>query len=257
MNLFGQAIGRMYVITILLLLALAIYSSYLLRQFPLALAFAVLIAGAAEVAINATYLKQKLKFPFSGVITGLIIGSVAPIGAPLLAILVACLVAILSKFFLKSKATNIFNPAALGLLAGLGVFAIGDQWWAASSVNLSGFAISIAIILAICTYEARRMVSAISFIIVAAIGYAILGNSITLSGMEVAVMGVNYFFALIMVADPKTSPHKNSAQVAFGSGVAILYSAFSFIGLSYAYFIALLAGNAVYALYKSRGRKLI
>lgn len=257
MNIFGQAVGRMYMWSIALLLILDAYSSYTLQQFPVALAFATALCAAVELLVIRYYLHQELKVPFSGIITGMIIGSVAPISAPLLAVAIACIVAVLSKAFIRVKSVNIFNPASLGMLAGLGLFLIGDEWWAASSVSAYGMVIPLSVVLVIAAYEARRLTAAVSFIVVNLVIAMLLAHSFTFYSLGAVLISINYFFALLMLVEPKTSPHKGTAQVAYGAGIGIAYAILSMSGVIYAYFISLLLGNAVYAIYRQRGRRLI
>lgn len=254
MKLFGQPVAGMYLWAIALLLLLAVYSAYTLSAFPYILVVAAILTPLLELLI--LYLTKKpLKVPWSGIITGLIIGEVAPINAPLLAIILASAVAMLSKHFLKVKSANVFNPATIGMLAGLGIFAIGDAWWGAVSIPAYGIAIPASIVLVIASYETSRLITSVSFIASVVVLSVLLGASASLSGLGISILDVNYFFALLMIADPKTSPHKRKAQATYGAGIGVLYTVLS--GVMYSYFFALLIGNLAYALYRSRGHKLI
>ncbi len=255
MKLFGQAVASMYLWVIALLLLLAAYSAYTLHQFPFSLVIAAILAPLVELAIlYAT--KKPLKVPWSGMITGLIIGEVAPITTPVLAITIACIAAMLSKYFIRLKSSNVFNPATLGMLVGLGLFAIGDEWWGAAGISLYGLAIPASIVLVIAAYEASRLVTALSFIISITVLSILLSGSVSLSGAGIALLGVNYFFALLMMADPKTSPHSNRAQAVYGAGVGVLYAFLAVLGIAYSYFLALLLGNILFAFYRYKGRKI-
>ena len=254
----------MYIWSICLLLLLAGASGYMLGQFPYALVFAVALCAAIEVLIRRYYLKHaKLQVPFSGIITGLIRGSVAPIGVPLLPILIACVVAVFSKFFVKVKSVNVFNPAALGLLVGLGIFSIGSSWWTTSTVNLLGMAVSMAVLLVVAAYEARRLVLAFSFIVTLVLFSVATSPPISLANFEIALLSVNCFFAFLMLTEPKTSPPKKRAQLAYGIYVALVYALFVVLtahSLFFAevdIFLALLIGNLTYAIYRSRGQKIL
>ncbi len=255
MKILNHHIARMYVLTILLLAVFDTASSYALREIPLALITALVSAAAVEIAITRIYLKRSLKVPYSAIITGLIIGSVAPINAPLLFAAFASAVAILSKFFIKTKSTNILNPGALGLLAALAVFGLGDQWWAVGTFNIFGIMVTFAPIFIISAYEARRAISGISLALVTITISLILSRSAgaaSFSGVLTALISVNYLFAFVMVTDPKTSPHKKSLQVIFGCGVALVSAALVLYGIHYALLIALLLGNVVYGIYRAK-----
>lgn len=258
MRIFGHTIARMYISAIILLVFLAGTSAYLLREFPYALIVAVVACSAIEIIIKKYYQRQKVRIPFSGIITGLIIGCVAPINVPFVPILIAGAIAIISKFFIRTKGSNVFNPAAIGLLV-LGLLAIGSSWWAATSINLYGVAISLSIVLVIAAYECRRLVLAVSFI-VASVLLSIAANlPLTFSSTAIAFLGVNYFFAFVMLTEPKTSPPKNKAQAIYGIYVAVIY--FILVALSphslyfgaMIIFVALLLGNITYAIYRKVG----
>lgn len=252
MKILNQHIARMYVLTIILLTAFDIVSSYNLRQVPYALIIAVVASMLVEIAITKLYLKQNIKIPFSAMVTGLIIGSVAPINAPLMLVLVASLIAIVSKFFIRIKSTNILNPATIGLLVALAIFGVGDQWWAASSYNVYGLIISFTPLFIIGAYEARRMVSGLSYVIITLVLSLVLSKSgnLALGTVVTLIFSINYLFAFVMVADPKTSPHKKSLQVVFGGSVALISALLLVYGIPYALLIALLIANIGYGVYR-------
>jgi Na+-translocating ferredoxin:NAD+ oxidoreductase RnfD subunit len=264
MNVMGRHVADMYLWTIALLLAIDSASAYMLGTFPYVLIVSVAACIVLELAIRKLFLNAKnISIPYSAVITGLIIGSVAPLGVSLLPVLIACIVAVIPKFLLKSRGANIFNPAALGLVVGLGLFSIGSSWWATSTVNVAGAAISIAVILVIAAYESRRLVLAFSFIASAIVISIALSMQFSVSGAEVAILGVNYFFAFLMLTEPKTSPTRPIPQLVYGIYVAVLYFAVTLasshsLALAQAsIFIALLIGNATYAIYRQLGHKIM
>jgi Na+-translocating ferredoxin:NAD+ oxidoreductase RnfD subunit len=260
MKIFNQTLASMYVWSIVLLILVAGVSSYTLNQLPLAMILAVVVSALVEIVITKFYLKRGLKIPFSGIITGLIIGSVAPINASFLVITTASLVAIISKFLIKVKNINMFNPAALGLLVSLAAFSIGDQWWAASNYNIYGWTISLTPLLIIPAYKARRLLLSISFIgafIITNLALNNIPNPLSLSGLDTVFFTTNFFFAFMMLPEPKTSPNKNTAQAAYGISAAILYSALAIYRAPYPLLAALLLMNIIYALSRRRGRKPI
>ncbi|HVA82899.1 MAG TPA: hypothetical protein VNF06_01920, partial [Candidatus Aquilonibacter sp.] len=142
MGIFSRTTGSMHNLTVILLALFAIWSSYLLGKFPYGILIALAVIVLGEFLIFRYYIKRTFKFPYSGIITGLIIGSVAPLGASPLVIFAACIAALFAKFGIRAKSGNIFNPATFGLIFGLGLLGVGDEWWAmAPSFNLAGFAI--------------------------------------------------------------------------------------------------------------------
>ena len=118
----------MHLWTIALVSILVVVSSYTMRVVPVSLILAVILCAVLEMLVRRLYLRHPFKMPWSGLITGLIIGSVAPVNVPLALVAVAAAIAILSKFFIQYKSSNIFNPATLGLIIALPLFALGDEW---------------------------------------------------------------------------------------------------------------------------------
>lgn len=244
----------MYYVTIALLLLLAAVAS-IGRGFPVNLVIAAATVAVLDVAIKKVMLKRKPVMPLSAIISGLIIGSIAPFSASPLVVIVASAVAMLSKFFIRLKGTHIFNPATLGLLVSLALFAKGDEWWAAiASVNVLGYSLLLMPILVIASYKALKLSTAVPFLAAIAILFHLTGiaplNS--LSGLLPFLESLPYYFAFIMVSEPRTSPYARNEQIAFGTGVAVL-SAILFLYTSfYPVFVALLLGNLAYALYRRR-----
>lgn len=261
MKIFGHTVSPMYLWVIALLSALAALSSYTLREVPIALIIGTALAACVEIALRAFYLRQTFKIPFSGIITGIIIGSVAPINAPLAAVVLAVLIGVLSKFLLQHRSVNILNPASIGLLVSLPLFGLGDEWWAAGNYNMYGMAISLTPILIVLAYSARRLTAAASFIIVMfvfEIAFGALSQGFSAAALASMLFGINYFFAFVMLTEPKTSPHPRRAQALYGAAVALMFVILAFSRLPYPLLIALLAGNVLYFAYKKylRGRTL-
>lgn len=255
MKIFNQHIGGMYVWTITLLTLLAAVSSYTLGIFPFPLVFSVVVATLLDISINAFYFKKEIKIPISGIITGLIIGSVAPSNAPLLLILLAVFIAIFSRIFIKFRSVHIFNPAGLGLLVSLAVFSMGDEWWASGSYNVFGLTVSAAILLIICTYSAKRLTTSLSFVVTSIILAVILNSNalqLSIAGIDTLIFSVNYYLAFVMLADPKTSPHKNMEQIAYGCGTALLLAILVIGRVPYPLLVMLFIGNLAYAGWKNR-----
>ncbi len=242
----------MYIWTIALLSVVVAVSAYTMHTVPYPLLLAVAVSALLDLAISKFYLKRPARIPVSGIITGLIIGAVAPLLGSLIVVTVASAVAIMSKFFIKVKHVNVFNPATLGLLVSLAAFGVGDQWWAASNYNVYGIAVSLTIILVIASYEARRWILSVSFIAAVFVFTLVYSGISHLSSASVlaSFFGINFFFAFIMVAEPRTSPPGKYSQVALGVFVAMAYAALAIYRIEYPLLVALLIGNVAYVAYK-------
>ena len=215
---------------------------------------ALLAAVASFVLVDLAIVKarkQRFRVPLSAIITGLIIGSVAPISASLPLIVAAAMVAELTKFFIKAKARNVFNPAAVGLLVALAAFGAGEEWWAAPSIHIYGMLVPLAAILVISAYEARRLPLTLVAVVIGAVGLtALSGFGISAGGFLASLLAVNYYFIFLMAADPKTSPNNMYGQAIYGMGIAIFATAFVWWHLPYALLLSLALSNAIYAAFR-------
>jgi Na+-translocating ferredoxin:NAD+ oxidoreductase RnfD subunit len=243
----------MYKTIIILLILVAGSVSYFLHQFPYSILIAVIACSIFELAIQKVHHKRKLEIPYTAIISGIIIGSVAPVNTSLLILVLVSAVAILSKNFIKLKGSNIFNPSAFGLLIVLTIFGIGESWWIASPVPVYGVLIAFTPILAICAYDARRLLVGLSFAITVFV-IPLLGHGLvqlqSLSALWTAVISVNYFLAFIMVSEPKTSPNKKHVQVIYGVGLGIIVSLMILYKVPYSLLLPLIIGNIAYAIYR-------
>ena len=91
---------------------------------------AVVAAGLIDVLI----LRKKRKaweFPSGAILTALIVAMVLRAQEPWYVTTITSVVAILSKYVFRSRAANVFNPAALAIVATFYVFHTGQSWWGA------------------------------------------------------------------------------------------------------------------------------
>lgn len=255
MKAVSEYFKSMYVVTIALLLLLAAVASYNLRNFPTGLVIAIAACSALDLLITGVFLKKVFRFPYSGFISGIIIGSIAPLNASAVAIFVAAAVAISSKYVLRLKGRHIFNPATLGLLVSLWLFKLGDQWWAAvAGLNIAGFTVPLTLLLIFASYKADKLKVSIPFLFATALLYAVtefVKVPFTAQGMLSFASFMPYYFAFIMLSEPKTSPYAAKEQIVFSIAVALLYFVLDFNSVRFPFFIALLAGNLAYSLYRS------
>ena len=253
MKISGHIISPMYLWAIILLTAVAAVSSYTLHIVPYSLILAVVIAVILDFAIGRFYLKHRFRIPLTAIITGLIIGSVAPTNASIPFVVLAVFVAILSKHLIKFKHSNIFNPAVLGLVAGLLVLGVGTEWWAAATYNFYAVTISLTPILILLAYLSKRFTSALSYlaaILVITVVTTDLLGSLSVGPLISTIFGLPFFFAFAMLTDPKTSPHKRYPQILYGVGVAILSTAIALFRVNSPMLFALLIANLFYLGYR-------
>ena len=255
MKSLSEYFKSMYAVTVVLLLLLAAVASYNLSVFPAALVVAIAACCTLDLLIAGVFLKKGFRFPYSGFISGTIIGSIAPINASVVAVLVAAAVAIASKYAIRIRGHHVFNPATFGLLVSLGLFRLGDVWWAAAAgFNVGVLFVPLTLFLIIANVKADKLKVSIPFLLVTAVLFAateFVRVPLTAAGVLSFASSMPYYFAFIMLSEPKTSPNVPREQVIFGVAVAAVYFLLDFSHVRFPFFVALLAGNLAYSLYRN------
>jgi Na+-translocating ferredoxin:NAD+ oxidoreductase RnfD subunit len=211
----------------------------------------VLITGTA-VALDLVlvrWLRHHWIFPSGAILTGLIISFVLSDREPAYVEVTTAAIAILSKHLLRTRWSNVFNPAALALVVSALLFDSAQSWWGAlPDFGLPGVLALLAIGLFIADHV-NKLPVVLSFL--AAYFLLFTGASFVLEPGRVAeifrapdVQAV-LFFAFIMVDDPPTCSARYSDQVQFGILVA-LTSYVLFVANGAVYFLpaGLLLANA-------------
>lgn len=260
----GKYFRSMHYVTIAVLLVVAAVES-ISRGFPVNLVVAVLTTSVLDVAIKRLWLKKTPTLPLSAIITGLIIGSVS-VNAPVLGAFIASTLAILSKFFIRWKGSHIFNPAVFGVVisqvaspAAHGPATHGSAQ-AVEGFSVGGLTVALWLVpfLIVANWRAKKLWISIPFLAASALLYYFTGlaspTSTSIQGLVRFLEVLPYYFALIIVSEPKTTPYLKKEQVAFGIGIAILSVLPLLIFGFYSHVVALIAllfGNLIYATYRS------
>lgn len=153
----------------------------------------------------------------------------------------AAIVAILSKRILRLRGRHIFNPsnfAVLVMVFGLPFTATIEftQWGS----NSYFFALA-SIMLLIAAYQARVIVTTLSFL-----GTYVLGITLLASQYALVITPHHYgllsptllLFASFMITDPKTTPTGLIPRMLHGFGVAAAFFILEFWGVRYSLFVA-------------------
>ena len=119
----------------LLLIILAILAAIAapgegVRAVSYGLGSAVLASGLLDLFILRLR-KNTWEFPSGAVLTAMIIAMVLRAQEPWWVVTLTSLGAVLSKYIFRSRWSNIFNPAALAVIASFYVFHTGQSWWGA------------------------------------------------------------------------------------------------------------------------------
>jgi Na+-translocating ferredoxin:NAD+ oxidoreductase RnfD subunit len=222
------------------------------------------IAGAVIPAmlIDAIVLrriKARWVFPSGALLTGLIVAMILSPREPWHVAAITAIVGVLSKYVVRVRTANVFNPAALALVATFYVFNTAQSWWGALP-EISPLALAVLLATgAFIAYKVNKVPAVLAFL-----GAYYLFATITAFAGDPRRVAELYrapdlhaalYFAFFMVTDPPTSPPKHRDQLVFGVIVAAAsYAAFELIGAAYFLLAGLLVANAWEGWRRARAR---
>ena len=91
---------------------------------------AIAAAGLAD-ALILRLRKKVWEFPSGAVLTAMIVAMVLRAQEPWWVVTVTSVFAVMSKYVLRSRVANVFNPAALAIVVSYYAFHTGQSWWGA------------------------------------------------------------------------------------------------------------------------------
>ena len=208
-------------------------------------------ALAAAIAIDVPILRLRRRrwvFPDGAVLTGLIVAMVLSPHEPWYVPTVTAGIAVASKYVLRVRRANVFNPAALGLVVTFFMFDTAQSWWGALP-ELTPVAIAALIAPGIfIAARVNKLPAVLSFLGV----YYLLFTTTAFVGDPAQVaelfrspdLHAALYFAFFMVTDPPTSPPRARDQLMNGALVgAVSYSVFIVVGAVYFMLAGLLVAN--------------
>jgi Na+-translocating ferredoxin:NAD+ oxidoreductase RnfD subunit len=211
------------------------------------LAAAVVAGGLIDLLILRKR-NNEWEFPSGAVLTGLFVAMVLSPYEPWYVAACTTAFAIISKYIVRTRSANVFNPAALALVVAFYVFHTGQSWWGAlpelpPAAVIVLFATGIFI-----TDRVNKMPLVLSFLG----SYYLLFTMTAFMSSPAGVAEVFrtpdlqavLFFAFLILTDPPTSPVKYPDQVMCGVIVAaVSYAVFEWIGAAYYLLAGVLVGN--------------
>jgi len=222
------------------------------------LASAIIVAAVGD-ALLMRYVHGRWCFPDGALLTGLIVGMILSPAEPWYVAAVTAEVAIFSKYVLRTRTANIFNPAALALVAAFFTFHSGQNWWGAMFWNARGGLVVLIATGALITARVNKVPALLSFLG----GYFLLFTLAAFVGDPGRVAEIfrtpdlqaALFLGFFMVTDPPTSPARPRHQVQFGAiAAAASFAVFELWGAVYFLLAGLLVANAWAAWIKGSGR---
>lgn len=232
------------VLTVLLVIAAPGQGITVLGPGLLSAAFAAGLVDALILRLR----KKVWEFPSGALLTAMIIAMVLRAQEPWWVTTVTSVAAILSKYLFRSRHANVFNPAALAIVASFYLFHTGQSWWGAlTEVPLATQVVLVAAGLFI-TDRINKMPLVLVFL-----GTYFLLFTLTAFVSEPRRVAEVFrppdieavlFFAFIILTDPPTSPAKYPDQLICGALVALVsYAFFEWAGVVYYLLAGVLAGN--------------
>jgi Na+-translocating ferredoxin:NAD+ oxidoreductase RnfD subunit len=217
------------------------------RAVAAGLGSAALAAGLVDVLIlRAT--KKVWEFPSGAVLTAMIVAMVLRAQEPWYVVTITSVVAILSKYIFRSRAANVFNPAALAIVATFYVFHTGQSWWGALTEVTPLAQVALLAAGVFITDRVNKMPLVLTFL-----GTHFLLFTLTAFMSDPRPVAEVFrppdleaalFFAFIILTDPPTSPAKYPDQIVCGMIVAaVSYAFFEWVGVVYYLLAGVLAGN--------------
>ncbi len=210
------------------------------------LAAALLVAAFVDAPI-LRFRKGEWLFPDGALITGLIIAMILTPYEPWHLAALASGLAVVSKYAIRGRSANVFNPAALALVLTFHAFNTGQSWWGA----LPELPAALVLLFATGVFISARVnkipvvLSFLGTYYLAITLSAFIGDPARVAELYRAPdLHAALFFAFFMVTDPPTSPPKRRDQLVYGviAGVAS-YAVFALVGAAYFLLAGVLVAN--------------
>lgn len=208
---------------------------------------AVIVAGIVDLLI----LRQRKKvweFPSGAVLTAMIVAMVLRAQEPWYVITTTSVAAVLSKYLFRLRAANVFNPAALAIVASFYVFHTGESWWGAlpeAAPVAQVLMVAAGIFIADRVNKMPLVLAFLGAFYLLFTVTAFVGDPGRVSEVfRTPDLEAALFFAFIILSDPPTSPTRYPDQIACGVIVAVVsYSVYEWAGAVYYLLAGVLVGN--------------
>lgn len=228
------------------------------RTVAAGLVSATIAAGLADILILRAR-KNVWEFPSGAVLTAMIVAMVLRAQEPWYVTTITSVAAVLSKYLFRTRSANVFNPAALAIIASFYMFHTGQSWWGA----LPDVApVAKVVLLAAGIFIADR-VNKMPLVLTFLGAYFLLFAATAFGNDPLSVAEIFrtpdveavLYFAFIILTDPPTSPAKYPDQIVCGVIVAaVSYAFFDWAGVVYYLLAGVLAGN-VWEAYRRANRR--
>jgi Na+-translocating ferredoxin:NAD+ oxidoreductase RnfD subunit len=210
--------------------------------------FAAVVAAMVVDAPILRFRGARWEFPDGALLTGCFVAMVLSPFEPWWVPAVTAAFGVASKYAIRTRSANVFNPAALALVVSFYVFNTGQSWWGAlPEMHMWAVALLFAVGVFI-TDRVNKMPLVLAFLG----SYFLLFTVTSFFGDPRGVVeifrepDVNavLFFAFFILTDPPTSPAKYRDQVTCAVIVAVAgYGVFEWTGAAHYLLAGVLVGN--------------
>ena len=208
---------------------------------------AIVIAGLVDTFLLCVR-KNVWEFPSGAVLTAMIVAMVLRAQEPWYVVTITSVAAVTSKYVIRSRHANVFNPAAIAIIASFYVFHTGQSWWGAlteAPLLTQGVLLLAGIFI---TDRVNKMPLVLTFLgtyFLLFTAMAFVGNPRWVSEIYRSPdIEAVLFFAFIILTDPPTSPAKYPDQIVCGVLVAVVsFAFFEWAGVVYYLLAGVLVGN--------------
>ena len=210
-------------------------------------AAAVVVAGVMDLLILRK-MHGDWEFPSGAVLTGLIVAMILTPQEPWYVGACTSAIAIGSKYIARTRSANIFNPAALALVATFYIFNTGQSWWGALPEITPWALLLLAAAGIFITDRVNKFPLALVFLGVY-FGLFTLTTYVSEPGRVAEVfrapdLHATLFFAFFILTDPPTSPVRYPDQIVCAVLVALVsFGIFQWVGAAYYLLAGVLVGN--------------
>jgi len=206
----------------------------------------------AAVLVDAPLLRWRRgawEFPDGALLTGWIVALILSPHEPWPVVAATSAVGVVTKHVFRVGRANIFNPAALALVATFYVFDTGQSWWGAlPELPIAWILVLLATGIFV-TWWMNKAPVVLSFLgtyYLLSTVWAFAGDPAKVAELYRAPdLHAALFFAFFMVTDPPTSPPKHREQLTYGVLTAVVgFGVFELVGAAYFLLAGLLVANA-------------
>jgi Na+-translocating ferredoxin:NAD+ oxidoreductase RnfD subunit len=222
------------------------------------LACATIAAGLVDLLIRR-WKMGSWRYPSGAVLTAAIVVMVLRAQEPWYVTTVTSVIAVLSKYCFRSQA-NVFNPAALAMIASYYLFHAGESWWGAQTDVIVPGKLLMVVAGIIVANRVNKMPLVLTFLAVYFGLFtvtAFVGDPLKVAEIfRTPDVEAALYFAFIILTDPPTSPIKYRDQAICGVLVAaVSYAFFELTGVVYYLLAGVAMGNVWVAWRKFKARR--